>query len=171
MNMLRRAALALTMLALLQAPAAVLAEDAAKLEASPATMAAPAPLDDIPAMGEQMQDMMPSQGMGPGGKCNKRPGHGPGMMMQGDGMGKGPGSGPGMDMMAKGKHCDPDGKARHCDHPRMCQGGCQCPGMMGKGGHHGAQHSCPRAEALEERIDDLEQRLDMMQMMLKMMMR
>lgn len=159
MNTLKHTVLSLSLLALLNMPATVLAEDAPKLEATPATEAAPAPMDDMQAMREKMQDMMQSQGMGPGGKCNKRDGQGPGMMMQGKGMGMGPGGG-----MGPGKDCDRrDGKG-----PGMMMG--MGPGGMGKNCHRmGDGDGC--GCNVDKRLDEMEKRLDMMQMMLKMMMK
>lgn len=176
MNIPKRATLAFSLLALLQAPVPVLAEEAPKLESSPATAAAPAPLDDMQSMGEKRQDMMASPGMGPGGKCNKRGGPG---AMQGVGPGKGPGMtgmGPGMGMGAgmgpMGQDCDRrDGKG-----PGMMGMGQGGMGRMGMGRKchpvgDGDACGCEHADALEKRLDEMEKRLDMMQMMLKMMMK
>lgn len=157
MNSLKRATLALSIMALLNIPAVALAEEAPKLDSTPATEAAPAPLDDMRTMRERMQDKMQAQGMGPGGKCNKRDGQGPGMMMQGGGMGKG---------MGQGKDCDRwDGKG-----PGMGMG----QGGMGMNCHRkgeGPDCGCDQGKELAKRMDELEKRMDMMQMMLKMMMR
>jgi hypothetical protein len=163
MNLLKRSALALSMMAVLNLPGAVLAEESpkepAKLEPIPATQSAPAALDDMQSMRERMQEMKQAQGMGPGKKCDKPGGHGhgPGMMMQGGGMGGG------MGPMAHGKHCDKPG-----GHGMGMGGG------MGQNCHRmgdGQACGCEHGKDLEKRLDDLEKRLDMMQMMLKMMMR
>ncbi len=156
MNLLKRSALAFSMMAILNLPGAVLAEEAPKLEAAPATAAAPAPMEDMQTMRERMQDMMQAQGMGPGGKCNKRDGQGPGMM-QGGGMGKG------MGPMGQGKDCDRmDGKG-----PGM--------GMMGMGRNcqrkGDGDCGCEKGREMSKRLDELEKRMDMMQMMMKMMMK
>lgn len=157
MNMLKRSALALSLMVVFNLPGAAVAEDAPKLEAAPATESAPAPMDDMQTMRERMQDMMQAQGMGPGGKCNKRDGRGPGMMMQGGVMGMG------MGPMGQGKDCDRmDGKG-----PGM--------GMMGMGRNchrmGGDDCGCEKGEELSKRLDELEKRMDMMQMMLRMMMK
>ncbi|MEW5770497.1 MAG: hypothetical protein AB1831_09060 [Pseudomonadota bacterium] len=132
MNRLKPAAIACAMLLLGQLPAHAWAEEAPKLETTPATPAAPAPMDD-------MQAMMPGMGMGmgPGGRCNKRPGMGQGMgqgmMMGGGGMGMGPG----------GKPCHRNAGA--CD--------CGCEG----GGDVAA-----RLDEIEKRLDMMQMMLKMM---------
>jgi hypothetical protein len=162
MNLLKRSALTVSLLAILNLPGAVLAQEAPQLEAAPATAAAPAPMDDMQTMRERMQEMMQSKGMWPGNKCNKRDGQGPGMMMQGGGMGMmgmGGGKGAGMDSMGQGKNCDrKDGKG-----PGMGMG----PGGMGRNCDRRGDGGCD----VSQRLDDLEKRMDMMQMMMKMMMR
>jgi hypothetical protein len=148
MKLLQRSALLCSLIAVLGLPGTALADDAPKLDASPATASAPAPVDDMQAMQEHLQALMQAKGMGPGARCHKLDGQAPGLM---PGLGLGP--------------MGPDG--------RKCEWH-EGPGMVGPG-HKcyrlGEDEACGCAHGrdLARRLDELEKRMDMMQMLLQMM--